>query len=103
MSVEMFEAFMFICFGSSWPFAIAKSVSSRSAGGKSPFFLIIILIGYLSGMCAHLLGNRSPVMLLYILNASMVGTDLCLVLYYRRFPGGKQKKPSRQVQTGKVI
>jgi hypothetical protein len=33
MSVELFEALMLICFGSAWPFAIAKSLRSRLAGG----------------------------------------------------------------------
>lgn len=103
MSVEMYEAFMLICFGSAWPFAIAKSLSSRSAGGKSPLFLAIIFTGYLSGICTHLFGNRSPVMMLYVLNASMVATDLCLVLYYHRFPGGRPKKPERQVRSGVFI
>jgi len=96
MSVEMFEAFMLICFGSAWPFAIAKSLSSRSAGGKSPIFLVIILTGYLSGICTHLFGHRSPVMLLYVLNAFMVTTDLFLALYYRRFPGRKIIRSNHQ-------
>lgn len=83
MNVEIFEALMLICFGSAWPFAIVKSWRSRSAGGKSPIFLVIILIGYLSGICAHVLRGFSPIMLLYGLNASMVFTDLCLVLHFR--------------------
>lgn len=103
MSVEIYEAFMLICFGSAWPFAIGKSLSSRSAGGKSPLFLSIIFMGYLSGICTHLFGNRSPVMLLYVLNASMVATDLCLVLYYRRFPGGKPEKAERRVRSSVFV
>jgi len=100
MSVEMFEAFMLLCFGSAWPFAIAKSLSSRSAGGKSPLFLSIIITGYISGICAHLFGNQSPVVMLYGLNVSMVATDLYLVLYFRRFPGGRSKKIKSRVQLG---
>ena len=84
MPIELFEAFMLICFGSAWPFAIAKSLRSRSAGGKSPAFLMIIFTGYLSGITAHLLRGFSPVVLLYCLNASMVFADLCLALRYRR-------------------
>jgi hypothetical protein len=100
MSVEMFEAFMLICFGSAWPFAILKSWSSRSAGGKSPLFLFIICTGYISGICAHLFGNPSPVVLLYGLNVSMVAADLYLVLYFRRFPGGRPGKPGHRAQSG---
>jgi hypothetical protein len=46
MWVEFFEAFMLICFGSAWPFAIARSWHSRVADGKSPLFLVIIFTGY---------------------------------------------------------
>lgn len=99
MSVEMFEAVMLICFGCAWPFAIAKSLKSRSTGGKSPLFLFIIFTGYISGICAHLFGNQSPIVLLYGFNGSMVATDLYLVLYFRRFPGGRPKKNGRHVQS----
>jgi len=47
MWVEFFEAFMLICFGSAWPFAIAKSLQCLLVDGKSPLFLVIIFTGYL--------------------------------------------------------
>lgn len=47
MWLEFFEASMLVCVGSAWPFAIAKRWQSRLAEGKSPSFLMIILIGYL--------------------------------------------------------
>jgi hypothetical protein len=87
MWVTFFEAFMLICFGSAWPFAIAKSWQSRLADGKSPIFLIIIFTGYISGICAHCWRDFSPVVFLYALNATMVAIDLCLVLHFRRHPG----------------
>lgn len=87
MWLEFFEAFMLICFGSAWPFAIAKSWQSRLADGKSPLFLVIIFTGYISGICAHFWREFSPVVFLYGLNATMVAIDLYLVLYFRRYPG----------------
>ena len=57
MWVELFEAFMLICFGSAWPFAIAKSLQCRLADGKSPLFLVIIFTGYISGICARFLAG----------------------------------------------
>ena len=87
MWVEFFEAFMLICFGSAWPFAIAKSWQSRLADGKSPLFLMIIFTGYISGICAHFGREFSPVVFLYGLNATMVAIDLWLVLHFRRYPG----------------
>ncbi len=86
MWVEFFEAFMLLCFGSAWPFAIAKSLRCRVAEGKSPIFLVIILTGYISGICAHFWREFSPVVFLYGLNATMVAIDLCLVLYFQRHP-----------------
>ena len=86
MWVEFFEAFMLICFGSAWPFAIAKSWRCRVAEGKSPIFLVIILTGYISGICAHFWREFSPVVFLYGLNATMVAIDLWLVLHLQRNP-----------------
>ena len=86
MWLEFFEAFMLICFGSAWPFAIAKSLQCRLAEGKSPIFLVIIFTGYISGICAHFWREFSPVVFLYGLNATMVAIDLCLVLYFQRHP-----------------
>ena len=87
MWVEFFEACMLICFGSAWPFAIAKSWQSRLADGKSPLFLVIIFMGYISGICAHFWRDFSPVVFIYGLNATMVAIDLWLVLHFRRHPG----------------
>ena len=87
MWMEFFEAFMLICFGSAWPFAIAKSWRSRSADGKSPLFLVIIFTGYISGICAHFFREFSPVVFLYGLNATMVAMDFFLVFHFRRSPG----------------
>jgi hypothetical protein len=87
MWAEFFEAFMLICFGSAWPFAIVRSWRSRVAGGKSPLFLMIIFAGYISGICAHFWREFSPVVYLYGLNATMVAIDLWLVLHFRRHPG----------------
>lgn len=87
MWVEFFEAFMLGCFGSAWPFAIAKSLRSRSAGGKSPVFLVIIFTGYISGICSHFWRDFSPVVFLYGLNATMVAIDLFLVISFKYAPG----------------
>ena len=84
---EFFEGLMFVCFGFSWPFAIAKSWRCRLAHGKSPLFLVIILIGYLSGICSHFWRVFSPVVFLYTVNATMVAIDLYLVMHFRRHPG----------------
>ena len=43
---QVFETIMLLCFGASWPFNIAKSLRSRTAKGKSIYFEICIIVGY---------------------------------------------------------
>lgn len=85
---QILEAIMMICFGASWPMAIYKTVRTRSVGGKSLTFLILILIGYLSGIAAKIVlaafANSWPnwVTILYALNAAMVAVEIML---YRKY------------------
>lgn len=79
---EIFEAFMVISFGLSWPMSIVKSVKSRTAKGKSPFFLCMILFGYGAGIASKLFSDKiTYVFAFYIINFIMVGIDLAL--YFR--------------------
>lgn len=41
---------MIFCFGLSWPISIRKSYVSRTAKGKSLFFEVFLLIGYICGI-----------------------------------------------------
>ncbi len=47
---DLLEALMIICFGLSWPISIRKSWVARTAKGKSVFFEVFILIGYIFGI-----------------------------------------------------
>ncbi|MDZ7619390.1 MAG: hypothetical protein U1E05_20510 [Patescibacteria group bacterium] len=80
--MSFFEAFMLICFGVSWPIAIAKTVRAEAVDGKSPLFLAIVCLGYLSGIMHKALVSYDWVIVLYILNLAMVATDLALYYYY---------------------
>jgi len=79
--MSIFEAIMLICFGTAWPFSIYKSYTSRSNAGKSIFFLLVVLTGYLSGMLHKLIYSFDPVIYLYMLNFCLVSTDI--ILYFR--------------------
>lgn len=83
MHINIFEAVMMICFGASWPVSILKTIKVKDPKGKSIGFLMLIEIGYISGIIFKL-GNFDWGIVLYILNALMVATDLALVLYYRK-------------------
>ena len=78
---EVFEMLMLIAFGFAWPASILKSVRSKTSKGKSLSFLLIILSGYVFGICAQYLENSmSIVLIFYAINMLMVSIDL--VLYF---------------------
>lgn len=80
MNLSVFEAVMLLCFGFAWPLSIIRSIKSKSTKGKSIFFLIVIGLGYVSGIIHKLLFSLDIVLALYILNACMVSIDI--VLYF---------------------
>jgi len=80
-----FEMMMLICFGICWPINIIKSLRARTAKGKSPWFLLFALIGYVFGLSGKFIsGNVTYVVFFYSLNAVMVLTDLLLTLRNQR-------------------
>ncbi len=79
---ELFEVFMVVSFGISWPMSILKSLKAKTAKGKSLFFLCMILFGYACGITSKLLsGKINYVIAFYILNFVMVSIDL--LLYFK--------------------
>jgi len=79
---QLLEAAMIVSFGIAWPTAIAKSLRSRTAAGKSLFFLLIILIGYAFGIASKLVaGTLTYVFIFYLINFVMVSFDT--ILYFR--------------------
>jgi hypothetical protein len=81
---KLFDIVMLICFGSSWPFAVAKTLKTKVVVGKSPVFLTLIFIGYLSGIFYKLTINFDHVIWLYALNGSMVLTEIVLYIKYEK-------------------
>jgi len=87
---EILEALMVISFGISWPMSILKSFKSRTAKGKSLFFLCMIMFGYGAGIVSKLLSDKiTYVLAFYVLNFLMVGIDL--FLYFRNIEIDKAK------------
>jgi hypothetical protein len=79
--MSIFEIGMLLCFGAAWPFSIYRSLKSGSIAGKSPFFLGIIIVGYLCGILNKVFYRYDQVVFLYALNLLMVSTDL--IIYMR--------------------
>ncbi len=87
MNLSIFEIIMLVCFGTAWPVSIYKSLKSKTTKGKSVIFLIIIFVGYLSGIIHKILYSFNLVIIFYIVNAIMVGIDIIIFfinLYYEK-------------------
>jgi hypothetical protein len=82
--MSIFEGVMLICFGASWPISILKSIRVKEVTGKSPLFLVIVAIGYVSGIVHKVLFSRDWIIILYIINLIMILTDLALYIHYSR-------------------
>ena len=82
---QVFETIMLLCFGASWPFNIAKSLRSRTAKGKSIYFELCIIVGYVCGVIGTFIGgNITYVIAVYLPDICMVSIDLALTLRNRR-------------------
>ena len=82
--MSVFEAIMLLCFGASWPFAVAKTFKPKIVKGKSRLFLILVIIGYISGMVNKILNSMDIVFWLYVINTLLVSTDLVLCIIFRK-------------------
>lgn len=86
---EILEVIMIVSFGFSWPMNVIKFWKARTTKGKSLAFLLFIFFGYIAGIASKFLNEaymasfatKWYVLIFYILNLLMVGTDL--ILYIR--------------------
>ncbi len=82
---QFFELLMVLCFGISWPISIIKTLRTKCVSGKSPLFIIFIILGYIFIIISKLLsGDIKYVFWFYWLNLFMTSTDLFLQFYYRK-------------------
>ena len=89
MLAEILEFGMLFAFGFSWPFAIARTYRAKRVDGKSPMFMVIVLVGYFCGIAAHLVeGSKLWLCWVYLLDMALVSTDLALYFRYSRRPHG---------------
>lgn len=83
MTKYIFEIIMLVCFACSWPVSIVKALKTKIVIGKSPFFMIIIIIGYIFGIIHKLVNEPGNwVVWLYVLNLVIVSCDLFLYFKY---------------------
>jgi hypothetical protein len=89
---ELLEIVMILSFGASWPFNVVRSFKARTAKGKSPTFMLLIIFGYIAGIASKFLNEaymaafseKWYVLFFYFLNLIMVAIDFGLYLRNRR-------------------
>ena len=85
MLAEILEFAMLFAFGFSWPFAIMRTYRAKRVDGKSPHFMVIVIVGYLCGIAAHLVeGTKLWLVAVYLVDIALVSTDLALYFHYSR-------------------
>lgn len=86
---QFLEAMMLICFGASWPISVIKNIKAKTAKNMSIQFILLIIIGYIAGICAKIAtGNINYVLIVYIFNLLAVGANL--IVYFRNKKLDKQ-------------
>ncbi len=76
---------MLIYFGASWPVSIIKTWTSGTIAGKSIIFLIVIFIGYISGVIHKIKYNPDKVIFLYMANGIMILIEMRLYIFRLSF------------------
>lgn len=83
--MSIFEIIMLLCFGAAWPTSIYKTIKSKSTEGKSFYFLIIAIVGYISGILNKIFYTFDYVIILYAINLIMISIDAMLYMKYSKF------------------
>lgn len=78
---SLWEILMLLCFAISWPVSIIKALRTKIVKGKSPFFMMIIILGYAFGITNKIINNFDVVTFLWAFNMLLVSVDL--FLYYK--------------------
>ena len=99
---EILEIIMILSFGASWPMNVMKSYKARTTKGKSLAFLCLIFFGYIAGISSKLMNeaymssfaSKWYVLVFYVINLLMVGTDLCI--YYRNYKLDKRAQEENE-------
>ena len=82
---SVFEVLMLLCFAISWPISIVKALRTKIVIGKSPVFMMLIIVGYVFGIIHKILYNNDLVTWLWVFNTLLVSFDLILYFYYHRY------------------
>ena len=73
MIYGIFEIGMLLCFAAAWPFNIVRAWRARTAVGTSPWFMLVIELGYVLGMINKVINDDvNYVFAFYVLDFVLV-------------------------------
>jgi len=94
---DTLEAVMLVLFGFSWPVSVVKSIKSRTAKSTSLPFIILIILGYIAGISAKIIQQKTNyVLIVYILNLTIVTVNLFVFFRNRRLDRLSQTKNEKR-------
>ena len=85
--MKIFEILFLLCFAVSWPISIAKALRTHEVKGKSPIFMVLIILGYIFGILNKFFNPDAKldyVTWLYAMNMLLVSWDLLLYFKYSK-------------------
>ena len=100
---EVLEIIMIVSFGISWPINVIKSYRARTTKGKSLWFILLILFGYVAGIASKFVNaeymanieNKWYVLFFYVLNFIEIAFDI--LLYFRNTKLDKLRDEGKEV------
>jgi len=93
---SVLETVMLVCFGFSWPLNVIKAYKARTAKSTSLAFILLIITGYIAGICAKLVSHQiNYVLIAYIFNLTVV--SLNLAMYFRNLALDKKRERGETV------
>ena len=88
---SILETVMLVCFGLSWPINLSKAYRAGTAKGTSLPFMLLIIAGYICGICAKLVGGQiNYVLIAYVINLLIV--SLNIGVYFRNAALDKKRE-----------
>ena len=79
MIYGIFEVGMMLCFAAAWPLNIARAWKARTAIGSSPWFMVVIEVGYILGMINKVVNDDvNYVFAFYVLDFILVLIGLAI-------------------------
>ena len=98
---QILETIMLICFGFSWPMSVVKNIRSKTAKSMSLPFILLIISGYIAGICAKIYTHQlNFVLVVYLINLAIVSVNI--VIYFINKKYDRQAEISRNPQAENV-